>query len=350
MRPDLWSSLEEFYNRVDNPEMKAGVLIKPIYASSNTEDWDAQPEPRFFCDTEQAHYTQVQWINFRNNLYFVPKLFGVPGFRPVLEDLFPDRKVLTHVMRSVMLPCDPVWGRVRQVHDAHFRSADRRVGIQVRYFHGQPDFDLLHASTEDHIEECLVTHGLLPDLNSNKTFTSPQTEANSSLAPLKVTTIFVTSLYQSLKTRLTKKYIRSSLETGDAIGVIQLTHENKQDFGVEIDRQALTEILCLSLSDHLILTPQSTFGALAQGYGALVPLFIDLRIEAVSPCVRAQTAETCYQIPASKNYTCPHDVNLNGKLFSDVVPYISDCHLVEDPFVKVNGAGLGMQLITASEG
>jgi xyloglucan fucosyltransferase len=322
-----------------------------MYAVSATEHWDAQPEPRFFCDTEQAHYTQVEWINFRNNLYFVPKLFAVASFRPVLEDIFPNRKVFTHLLRTVMLPRDPVWGRVKQVHDAHLRHSDRRIGIQERYFHGKPDFDLLHAATEDSVVNCLVSQGLLPNPRATGLTLAlppnPSPPPNPNPVPsLRVTTIFIASLYQSLANRLSRDYIRTYLDSGDAVGLVQLSHEDEQFFGVEVDRQALTEILCLSFTDHLILTPQSTFGALAQGYGGLVPWFIDLRPHTPTPCVRAQSTETCYQIPATKLYTCPHDVTVNGQFMTDVVPYLSDCHLVEKPFVKVNGADLGMQLIT----
>lgn len=343
-RPDLWDSLESFYQKVD-ARKQPHAKIKPIYAVSTTENWDAQPEPRFFCDTEQSHYTQAEWINFRNNLYFVPKLFAVSSFRPVLEEIFPTRKVFTHLLRTVMLPCDNVWGRVKQVHDAHLRHSDRRVGVQERYFHGKPDFDLLHTATEENVVSCLVSQNLLPN---PKNRAIPETKPNPAdpFPPLRVTTIFIASLYQSLRNRFTKEFISATLETGDAVGLVQLSHEDEQFFGVEVDRQALTEILCLSLTDHLILTPQSTFGALAQGYGGIVPWFIDLRPHTPTPCVRAQSSETCFQIPATKLYTCAHDVSVNGQFMTDVVPYLSDCHLVEEPFVEVNGAGLGMQLIT----
>ncbi|KAG0603196.1 hypothetical protein M758_10G073900 [Ceratodon purpureus] len=349
-RHNLWETLDFFYAKVDG-RSEPETIISPIYAVSTTENWDAQPEPRFFCDTEQAQYTQVEWINFRNNLYFVPKLFAVGSFRPLLEDIFPNRKVLTHLLRTVMLPCDPVWGRLKQVHDAHFRHSDRRVGVQERYFNGKADFEHLHTATEENVLNCLITNGFLPN-PTPKSITLPQKTPDPSssppLSPLKVTTIFITSLYQELFNRLTKHYVRVALETGDAVGLVQLTHENKQYFGVEVDRQALTEILCLSLTDHLILTPQSTFGALAQGYGGLVPWFIDLRPNTPTPCVRAQSTETCYQVPATKMFTCPHDVGVNGHFMTDLVPYLTDCHLVEKPHVKINGADLGMQLITTN--
>jgi xyloglucan fucosyltransferase len=343
-RKDLWEPLESFYKKVD-ARRDATTKIPHIYAASTTENWDAQPEPRFFCDTEQAQYTRVEWINFRNNLYFIPKLFAVPTFRPLLEDLFPNRKVFTHLLRTVMLPCDPVWNRVKQTHDAHFRHAHRRVGVQERYFNGKEDFKLLHKAMEDNVVNCLLKHGWLP--NRYPKIALPRRKDSPPMTPLKVTTVFITSLYQSMHNRLSDEFVRVALGSGDAVGLVQLTHEGTQSFGVEVDRQALTEILCLSLMDHLILTPQSTFGALAQGYGGLVPWFVDLRPETSTPCVRAQSSETCFQIPATKMFTCPHDVGVNGKLVTEVVPYLSDCHLVEKPFFKVNGADLGLQLTTS---
>jgi xyloglucan fucosyltransferase len=331
--------------------------VKKIYASRVSEVWDGQPHPRFFCDTEQAHYSRgVTWVYFRESLYFVPKLFAIPSFRAVMEELFPDRYVLPHVLRSVMLPSDAVWGRVRQVHDAYFRHAETRVGIQVRYFHGLSDFELLHQVTENSIQRCLVEHKLLPDPSPKRNHNSHlhhllQLRSNkaSETQSLNVTTVFIASLYQSLNEKLKNLYLRSALETGDAIGIVQLSHENRQLFGLEVDRQALTEILCLSLSDHLLLTPQSTFGALAQGYGGLRPWFTDIRPHTFTACVRAQSMETCYQLPNTKKFSCPHDLQVHGKDVSQLVPYITDCHLVEEPVFKVRGAGLGMQLLTAHD-
>lgn len=345
-RGDLWLSVEQMYNSIDSRSNQSrGVMEEPIYASATTERWDFQPQPRFFCDTEQALYSNVDWIGFRNNLYYIPKLFAVPSFRPVLENLFPDRTVLTHLLRTLMLPCDSVWGRVKQVHDAHLRHADRRVGVQLRYFHGRADFEAIHGQNEAHVEQCLLQNNLLPNPqnpNPRKTTTKLTT---GTIRPMNVTTVLVTSLYQSLFDRLTKDFVRTALESDTAVGVVQLTHEGDQYFGVEVDRQALVEIISLSLSDHLLLTPLSTFGALAQAYGSLTPWYIDLRGSTSTPCVRALSPEVCYQIPASKHFICPHDVAVNGKKMTDAAPYLSDCHMVEDPLFKVNSAGLGMQLL-----
>ena len=87
---------------------------------------------RFFCNTEQAFLTKATWLHFSGCLYFLPKLFAVPAFRPVLEALFPDPTLtLTYLLRSLMLPRNDVWEQVKQYDKDLFADVDRRVGIQV---------------------------------------------------------------------------------------------------------------------------------------------------------------------------------------------------------------------------
>lgn len=350
-RRDLWDPLATFYDKVDTRD-SSEALIKPTYAVSTVHTLDPQPESRFFCDTEQAQYTQVDWIHFRNNFYFVPKIFAVPSFRPLLEDIFPNRKILTHLLRTVMLPSDAVWGRVKQVHDAHFRHSNLLVGIQERYFMGKSGFDQLHTTMEENVVECLKSEGLLPTTNpklQSQVFSSPRDfdkPSVSALKPLNVTTIFITSLYQSLFERLSQDYVRTALNSGDAVGLVQLTHAGTQNFGDEVDRQALTEIFCLSLTDHLVLTPLSTFGNVAQGYGGLVPWFIDLRPETPTPCLLAESAEVCYQLPSTRLFTCPHDADVNERFMTDVVPHLMDCNEAEKPFQRETKSNIGIQLAT----
>jgi xyloglucan fucosyltransferase len=373
-----------------------------IYAARVNEDWDCQPEKRFFCESVQEFYrTQVTWMYFSECLYYLPKLFAVPTFRPTLEALFPDRMVLTHLLRLVMLPSDPVWLRVRQVHNVHLKHIDHRVGIQTRYFHGKQEWESLHEATAQAVAICLLDNHLLPNTSlsntlneeiteedraeawklaasppdSHDSFSSHQIAASrgddiadelndtvfqdrevegikSELAQKKIPlsemtySVFITSLYNSLKDHLTKIYVRNPVATGETVALIQLTHEDKQQFGVEVDRQALTEVLGLSLSDDLITTPQSTFGAIAAGYGALVPWFIDIRQETPAGCVKGLTVDACFQIPSDKHFRCPGEPALDGKLIADEVHYIRDCHEIETPFVPVHGASLGFQLIT----
>lgn len=87
---------------------------------------------RFYCDTEQAFLAEATWLHFTGCLYFLPKLFAVPAFRPALEALFPDPSLtFTYLLRSLMLPRDNVWQQVKEHDIALFANVDTRVGIQV---------------------------------------------------------------------------------------------------------------------------------------------------------------------------------------------------------------------------
>lgn len=351
---EAWHHVSEVRKGVDAVQL-GWTNVSSLYATRVNEDWDCQPEKRFFCEAEQQFYeTHVTWMYFSECLYYLPKLFAVPRFRPTLEALFPDRMALTHLLRTVMLPADPVWLRVQQLNHVHLMHVDHRVGIQTRYFHGKSDWKRFHEVTENAVAQCLFENHLLPNTSLANTL-NEEDAANNTQEYLRdesdkrseeTYSVFITSLYDGLKDHLTKLYVRNPVRTGEAVGILQLTHEDRQQFGVEVDRQALTEVLGLALSDELIATGQSTFGAIASGYGALVPWFIDIRNNTSTGCVRGNTVDACYQLPTSKHYTCPHDSHLNGKVIADVVPYIRDCHLIEKPFVAVHGADLGFQLIT----
>jgi xyloglucan fucosyltransferase len=123
------------------------------------------------------------------------------------------------------------------------------------------------------------------------------------------------------------------------VSIIQVTHGSLQHFNdIEEDRQALTEMITLSFSDVLFVTPLSTFGGVAQGYGAITPWFIDIRPESKETCSRAQTVDTCYQLPVFK-FQCPYDANLNNQWILAKVPYLKDCLPIDVPY--------GIQLITS---
>jgi xyloglucan fucosyltransferase len=75
---------------------------------------------------------QVPWLYWGGCIYSIPKLFGSPVFAPVLKDLFPDKMVMTRVLRAVLLPGDTVFDKLKVLNDQNFGQADRRVGIQLR--------------------------------------------------------------------------------------------------------------------------------------------------------------------------------------------------------------------------
>lgn len=109
---------------------KAGRDAPPAFAVKVDH---SHPEvTRFYCDTEQAYLTEATWVHFTGCLYFLPKLFTVPAFRPVLESLFPDPSLaLTYLLRTLMIPNDGIWEQVKEQDNALFANVDRRVGIQV---------------------------------------------------------------------------------------------------------------------------------------------------------------------------------------------------------------------------
>jgi hypothetical protein len=113
---------------------KAGRDAPPAFAVKVDH---SHPEvTRFYCNTEQAYLTEATWVHFTGCLYFLPKLFAVPAFRPVLESLFPDPSLaLTYLLRTLMIPNDGIWEQVKQQDNALFANVDRRVGIQVRGWH-----------------------------------------------------------------------------------------------------------------------------------------------------------------------------------------------------------------------
>ena len=45
----------------------------------------------FGCERTQRLVAKVPFISMKANAYYVPELFFVPSFRPVLEAIFPDR-------------------------------------------------------------------------------------------------------------------------------------------------------------------------------------------------------------------------------------------------------------------
>lgn len=150
------------------------------------------------------------------------------------------------------------------------------------------------------------------------------------------TIAFITSLYPSLHSNLSERYVRNPPAMDD-VGFIQVTHGHLQHFNEEEDKQALAEMISLSFSDYLFVTPLSTFGGTAQGYGALTPWFIDNRPDSPEACVRAQTVDTCYQIPEFK-FSCPYEPKLDDEWVLATVPYLKDCLQVD--------AKYGIQLIT----
>jgi xyloglucan fucosyltransferase len=374
-----------------------------IYATDVSDFTQFQPHNRFYCPTEQRFLSNVTCVGLVGCQYLIPKLFSIPIFRPTLEALFPTRMVLTHLLRSLMLPTDIVWRSVENVEAMQPDHADRRLGVQIRYFRGPESFHRLHDGMEYRIKQCTLDNGLLPkqgapppppprpqavvnttsasttttttnqtsstarskhrqpkniadrslqssSTSSRDSSTAATTKTTTETAPFR-TTVFIASLYDSFEKSLTLDYLRNPPANGEKVTVVQLTQKFQQGWTVEEDAQALVEIILLSFSDDIIVTPMSTFGGVAHAYGALVPWFVqtppwfvdhpeDYGEPTGPPCIRGQTIDTCQHVPPKK-FECRHDPQFNDISVVGLAPYLQEC-LVED-------VATGIQLITATD-
>ena len=182
----------------------------------------------------------------------------------------------------------------------------------------------------DHVKRCVAENNILP----NALYPELQTKS-SAVQSGKVIRVFVTSLHTALTEELLKMYEDHRTANGDTVKITQLTHRGEQGFSVDEDNMAMVEILLLSFVDELLVTPLSTFGGLAQAYGAIRPWFVDVKDD--RSCVRAQAVDLCYQTAASR-YDCPHEPNLDSKEIQSLVPYMRTCLPIEESY--------GVQLVS----
>ncbi|KAL2611295.1 hypothetical protein R1flu_022987 [Riccia fluitans] len=235
------------------------------------------------------------------------------------------------------LPRNAAWDRIKRTDDMFLKNADRRVSIQARYLHGEAEHSQLSQQVNKHITQCLLENSILPHVS--EVFANELLEMTPNPTP--IIKVLIASLYLDLNDHLSEIYLRHQTLTGESVGLVQLTHDDEQRWGLEPDTQALVEIILLSLSDTILVTPRSTFGGVAQAYGALRPYIIEHSCQEGGSCVHSDSADTCFQDVAT-NFTFPHDSSLDGKEVSDVVPYIQKCMTVD----SFNG----LHLITTGRG
>jgi xyloglucan fucosyltransferase len=234
--------------------------------------------------------------------------------------------------------------------------ADRRLGVQIRYIDSQ--FEALHL-LEMRAQKCALENGMLPqhgqaairsDLTRTSQSNSPTAESNpgdaqsiddsaasASAVNGTTTVVFVASLYDTFEKSVSSEYLQQApANAGEHVTVVQVSSRHEQSyFNREEDEQALVEIILLSFSDDVIVSPRSTFGNVAHAYGALQPWVIVAQdvMEGDSQqasCLKAQSVDACYHIPG-RYLSCPHDPELDGRSVLELVPYIKDCLAGEHP-------------------
>ncbi|KAG0601633.1 hypothetical protein M758_11G127700 [Ceratodon purpureus] len=334
----FWNNSGSFHSRIDEAVKDEKPFDDYAVANIDAQSWVGQPQSRFYCDVEQENYKNVTFMYLTGMLYFLPKLFTVPSFRPVLEALFPDRMALTSILREVMLPADEVWTRVQRMEQTYLEGrVDRRLGVQLRYRGGWGEYNGKFRTIAGRVLQCALDNNILPLMVNN----TERGNDEPALA-MRMITVFVASLYEGVKNNLTETFLRHPTATGDAVKVVQLSSEGDQKFGKLVYQSALAEVLTLSFSDHLFVTPKSTFSGLAQAYGGVVPWFIDWRdnVTESGPCTRAQTVDVCFQAPFDYNIKCPYDHERHDKNISEVYPDVQPCLAVDTG---------GLQLITKND-
>ncbi|KAL3696673.1 hypothetical protein R1sor_010749 [Riccia sorocarpa] len=342
---DPWKEDKEYLGFIDQIgiAMSQGKDLTSSFPPTSAEHsvravdrWGWQPAARFYCRNQQEFFSKVPWVYFTGCIYTLPKLFLAPTFRPTMEALFPDRLASTWILRSLVLPSDAVWDRIRRIDRTYLQDADRRIGIQVRYKDGKEMYARMNDLVNERITDCVLRNNILPNVSQvswekNSDQGEELMEYNDPTESTKVLKVFIASLFLGLKDHLSKMYVQSPTLTGETVGFVQISQGQSQHWSREEDMQALTEIILLSFSDQLLVTPVSTFGGLAEAYGGLTPWYIEYRENYLGPsCQRAQTVDVCNQF-TYKKFACPREPDIHNKRFSDVVAYIKDCLAIDHP-------------------
>ncbi|KAL2623532.1 hypothetical protein R1flu_003737 [Riccia fluitans] len=255
---------------------------------------------------------------------------------PVLESLFPRRDPLTHLLRQIVHPVDPIWERVQVVQNMHFRNAKRVLGMQVRFRDGGGMYDSLNSVVNKKITDCALELDLIPSNAFNFKYLK-DIEQNGG----RPVVIFIASLQKGLVNHFREYYapiLEWQKQKGEeVVKVIQLSHYGFQPFHLDGDFQAFAELLMLSLVDEIFTSPLSTFGYVAQAYGGLRPLLIEFDPRRNTNCQRGQSSDGCYQQGVSK-CTCPSEPELDRKPVIEILPYLQPCQDTE-----------GLQLVPPSD-
>ncbi|RLN33143.1 hypothetical protein C2845_PM03G18600 [Panicum miliaceum] len=166
----------------------------------------------FFCGEHQLALGKVNWLLLYSDLYFVPSLYPIAGFRDELRRLFPARESASHLLlRYLLHPGNPVWGLVTRYYHSYLAPAARRIGVQIRMAAAGSDTvpadekynQILACSRQERIQSETVDDGgdEATTGGGNLTTTSGGGGNNGSS-----TAILVASLYADYYERLRSRY------------------------------------------------------------------------------------------------------------------------------------------------
>ncbi|EPS71784.1 alpha-1,2-fucosyltransferase, partial [Genlisea aurea] len=117
----------------------------------------------FFCDQHQAYLRNTPWLFIKSNAYFIPSLFSISSFEQELNQLFPDKEIVFHLLgRYLFHPTNEVWALVSRYYDAYLSKADVRVGIHIRITRRQR---VVKSQVLDQILSCSINEGIFFQLH-----------------------------------------------------------------------------------------------------------------------------------------------------------------------------------------
>nr|GMC52628.1 galactoside 2-alpha-L-fucosyltransferase-like [Ipomoea batatas] len=266
----------------------------------------------FFKDEEQKFLQKIPWLCMKSDQYFIPYLFLMQSFKKDVENMFPDKDSVFHLLgRYLFHPTNPVWKLIIRYHQAYLAGADEKIGIQVRVFYNEPG---LFKHVLDQIISCTMSENILPLINIDEDPKSNIGKKNTN----KTKAVLITSLNSWYADVIRDMYLQYSTETGEVIRVHQPSHEERQKENDGLHyAKALAEMYLLGMSDRLVTSGESTFGYVAQGLGGLRSWVLykpENRTAPDPPCGPFVSVEPCFHSPPLDSYTA-----------AALVPHVRPC-------------------------
>jgi xyloglucan fucosyltransferase len=282
------------------PESYANVVVNRSRSVTGLRfvyahlDHDSDQSSRLlYCDDHRKLLHRVQWMILRTDQYMSPGFFFNPAYEPELDRMFPRRDSVFYILSRYLLhPTNDVWGMITRFYDAYLKSADERLGIQIRVF---GDENKSEQNVLDQILACTSKERLLPAVVH--TGGGAPVPAAAPAGRPRSWAVLVTCLSSYYHDSIRGMYWKSATADGEVVSVHQASHEGKQHwFHGEHDQKALAEIYLLSLTDRIVTSGMSTFGYVSHALGGLAPHITIRTMDETIPdpaCVRTTSMEPC---------------------------------------------------------
>ncbi|KAL6569260.1 hypothetical protein OROMI_013774 [Orobanche minor] len=318
--------IETYENMLKNNKENSSHEVLPQFLILNLQHTHDGRTNLFHCDRSQDLLQKIPVLILLSDQYFVPSLFMIPSFRQDLRKMFPDiDTVFHHLGRYLFHPSNEAWELIRNYYNANLAEAKERIGLQIRVFNTHKGS---HDTIISEIIACTLQHKLLPELDMQKSATSPLTKPTSKV-------VLVASLYSEYGEKLRTMYQANTTMTREVIRVYQPTHEERQKSNDGMHNiKAWTEIYLLSLCDALVTSSKSTFGYIAHSLGGLKPWILQRTYgETIPdpPCQRAKSMEPCFHYPPK--YDCRANSTVD---FTSIFDHMKHCEDVSHGLRLVN--------------